>query len=172
MLTEITAEQPGLGASSIGMLESLTTLVPALLAFPYASAAKRYGPSGVMSFGALCFFLVGFALFFFSNQQLASWGLIITYYCLYGAARGVWENTNKAAVADIFEFHPEIDSAFAAIYFTSAVTGSAGYYILPYLSRAAMAYIITTSSVIAIASYLWAVRYHRTHHLVSTTEEG
>lgn len=130
----------------------------------------RFGPSGVMGFGALCFFLVGFVLFFLSNNQLAAWGVIIPYYCLYGAARGVWESTNKAAVADIFEFHPEVDSAFAAIYFTSAFTGSVGYYILPYLTRDAMAFIITISSVAAIASYLGAVQYHRTHHLVSTSE--
>jgi hypothetical protein len=96
---QIIAKQANLGSRFIGILDALVTFIAAVLAPVYAIVSLRSGKWVVMTFGGVCFCMIGVLVLVFSNEQLASWGMIALLNIIFGAARGVWENTNKAVVA-------------------------------------------------------------------------
>jgi MFS family permease len=120
-----------IGDGYIGLLSGLSTLCAALLSYPFGYISNMSGGRGkwyVMIFGALCFCLSGLGPLILTDEKLANWYLIVTYYCAHGAARGCWENTNKAVVAEYFSNEDARETAFATIYFTSGLSGATGFY--------------------------------------------
>lgn len=87
-----------IGEGYIGMLSGLVTLTAALLSGPYVILGNRWqgnGKAGIMVFGGVCFALGGLMLVTLNDHQIASWPVIVLYYIIHGAARAVFENTNK-----------------------------------------------------------------------------
>ena len=145
-----------IGDGYIGLLSGLSTLCAALLSYPFGYISNMSGGRGkwyVMIFGALCFCLSGLAPLLLSDKELAKWHLIVIYYCAHGAARGCWENTNKAVVAEYFSHEDARETAFATIYFTSGLSGAIGFYFYKYLKREQLVWLNTLVPLIALMSY-------------------
>lgn len=100
----------------IGLLSALSVLFAGGLAIPiatYTNRPKRHRKGGgksatltnvhtVMISGAAIFALcAGFPLYL-SDETVASWPVIVPLVCIYGAGRSIWENSNKALIANIF----------------------------------------------------------------------
>ena len=145
-----------IGDGYIGFLSAMTAFTAMALALPYAEIAnhKRFGKWYVMMFGGLCFFLTGFPLLVASDEQIANWGFLVLYFVVHGAARGAWESTNKATIAEYFpSAKKNQDAAFAAVYFTSGLAGATGFLVYQYMSRSQLALINTIVPLLAMAAY-------------------
>jgi len=129
----------GVGDGYIGVAAALATLTATLLAAPYAKISNMTSKYFIMIFGAICFSFCGFILLVMSDAQLGTWAAVIPYYIIHGAARGVWENTSKAVVADYFEAEDERETAYAAVYFTSGIAGAIAYFGFDFMDRLALA---------------------------------
>ena len=71
------------------------------------------------------------------------------------------ENTNKAVIADLFTDTPDLSTAaFAAISFSNGLAGAIGYFLFSFISRDAMASIVTVAAAVAIVCYLFAAHIH------------
>jgi len=155
----IIADSAKLGSRYIGALSALVCCCGAVMAIPAGWVAKAHGKVGLMVVGSCCLATVGVGVLLCSNDQLASWGSIIVYLAIYGVGRGIWENTNKAVVADFFsDGAPSAStSAFAAVAFTSGLSKSIGFFVWPSQPRETIAVIIVVASAVSIISYLFAV---------------
>lgn len=71
---------------------------------------------------------------------------------MQGTARGIWENTNKAVVAEYFPVS-ERKAAFSMVYFSSGLAGAFGYLMFKFLSRSELAWLNIASSCLAIVCY-------------------
>ena len=145
-----------LGDGYIGLLTALSTFCAALLSYPFALISNYSNGRGkwyIMIFGSICFCLTGFIPLLYSNKILSKWENVILYYLIHGAARGCWENTNKAVIVDYFPNHENRDTAFSAVYFSSGLSGALGYYFYKYMSRDCMVLINFIIPLIALISY-------------------
>jgi hypothetical protein len=90
----------------------------------------------VMLFGVFCFGACSSVLLFTSDdEKMSHWSIVIPLVSLYGAGRGIWENTNKAIIANMFEYNDEDrGSAFSALYFFSGTGGAIGFFAYQYMS--------------------------------------
>lgn len=150
------------GEGYIGLLSGVITLTAVAIAQPLALLATSFssGSRAIMLAGALCFAYGGAALLCLSNHVIAQWPVLVLYYVIHGVARGVWENTNKAVVADFFPLSHERDVAFAAIYFASGLAGALGFCLVQLLSRDVIALINVVVAAVAAVCYLIAQRLH------------
>jgi MFS family permease len=98
----IIANSDHLGADYVGFLAAIIVVVGTIMGIPSAWFTAWAGKEPLMIVGALCFTFIGFTLLFEDDDQLGTWGGIMPYLMLQGLGRGVWENTNKATVADLF----------------------------------------------------------------------
>lgn len=143
----------------IGLLSCVSVLVAALIAIPLASFVNKYGKYPVMILGAVSFGLCCSVVLYFGNDVIATWGVIIPFVVLYGVGRGVWENTNKAAVADIFiSSHEDRDKAYAGIYFFSGLGGAIGYFVFKYISRFTMGLLTVVVSIMGLVGNHYCCR--------------
>ena len=105
--------------------------------------------------GTACFAFSGAAVLCASNSSLARWGFIVPYFIIHGAARGIWENTNKSVIADYFP-DPEVrETAYAAVYFCNGISAAMGFLFFGLFSRDAKAAVVLVVSIIA------GIAYHR-----------
>eukprot|EP01031_Cornospumella_fuschlensis_P033034 gene33034-39962_t len=144
-----------IGDGYIGLLAGITTLTAALLASPYSLCASRLSDGGyiVMILGGLCFCIGGVMLVVLSDEELAAWPVIITYYVIHGAARGVWENTNKAMVSIYFSQPDTRDAAYASIYFTSGLAGALGFIFFQFMTKLEIAGFNVAIALLAIGCF-------------------
>ncbi len=147
-----------IGDGYIGFLSGTVTLTASLLAGPMAYISNKvpHGRSIVMIMGIVCFAMGGLFLICLNDNEIASWSVILWYYVFHGAARGVWENTNKALIADFFPSADMRDAAFASVYFSSGLAGAMGFIFFQFMSRNTIATVNLLSSVIALVCYLFA----------------
>lgn len=154
-----------IGEGYIGVLSGLVTLSAALLATPFALIGnfnRGKGKDWIMIFGGVCFAAGGFMLLILSDEQMSKWPVIILFYILHGAARGVWENTNKAVVSEMFEQTPAIrDAAFASVYFSSGLAGALGFAFFQFLSKGMIVLINLIVSMTAVLCFMLARKLHR-----------
>lgn len=157
-----------LGDGYIGLATALSTLCAALVSFPSDYISKLSSGRGkwyIMTFGALCFCSSGLAPLFLSDVELSRWGCVIMYYALHGVARGCWEGTNKAVIVEYFSVEDSRETAFAAIYFTSGLSGALGYYFYRYMTRSQMIWTNIVVPLIALISYHYSDKlFHRNLH--------
>lgn len=106
-----------------------------------------------MMFGGCCFAFSGIALLVLSDSEIAHWSVVLLYYAIHGAARGVWENTSKAVVADYFHAEKERETAYAAVYFTSGLAGAVGYATFQFMGRIPLAIVNTVVPIVALICY-------------------
>lgn len=154
-----------IGEGYIGVLSGLVTLTAALLSAPLVligNTKKGRGKDWIMIAGGICFGFGGLMLLVLTDAQIALWPVIITYYILHGAARGIWENTNKAVVSEMFEHSPNMrDAAFAAVYFSSGLAGALGFAFFQFLSKSMIALVNLLISGTAIMAFIIARKLHR-----------
>lgn len=93
-----------IGDGYVGFLSALTTLTAVGTSYPYSYIASNYqhGKYWIMHGGSLSFFITGLALYM-DTDTLASWATLVFYFMIHGFARGAWENTNKAMIAEYFK---------------------------------------------------------------------
>ena len=151
----------GLGEGYIGFLSGLATVAAVLLAGPFAMVSNscKGGSWYVMVLGSVCFCFAGAAVLCMTNESIGRWEVIVPYFLVHGAARGVWENTNKAVVAEYFPDAGLRETAYAAIYFASGLAGAMGFLLSGFMSRDALAILNTVVPVIAL------ITYHRSYAL-------
>jgi MFS family permease len=149
-----------IGDGYIGLLSGTVSLTASLLAGPMAWVCNNvpHGRVLVMILGIFCFAMGGLFLICLSDEEIASWSVILWYYVLHGAARGVWENTNKALIADFFPSSDMRDAAFASVYFSSGLAGAMGFIFFQFMSRYSIAVANLVTSLIALICYLFAQR--------------
>lgn len=78
--------------------------------------------AGIVSFAS-----VGVAVIFFSNDTLSSWPYLIVLTVIYGMGRGIWENTNKAVVAEVVSWDDVLDEDMEEEVDDSSVLNSMHY---------------------------------------------
>lgn len=90
----------------IGVLGAIVTLVAACVAYPINILTTRYvdlrSKLVIVLIGMSCWALCVIAVLLLPKSDLTLWSGIIPYVVLHGVGRGIWENTNKAIIADIF----------------------------------------------------------------------
>lgn len=165
-----------LGDGYIGLATALSTLCAALVSFPSDYISKLSSGRGkwyIMTFGALCFCSSGLAPLFLSDVELSSWGYVIIYFALHGVARGCWEGTNKAVIVEYFSVEDTRETAFAAIYFTSGLSGALGYYFYRYMTRSQMIWTNIVVPLIALISYHYSDKlFYRNLHARQSATAG
>lgn len=92
-----------IGDGYVGFLSALTTLTAVATSYPYNYIANHYqhGKYWIIHGGSVSFLLTGLALYM-NTDTLASWATLVFYFMIHGFARGAWENTNKAMIAEYF----------------------------------------------------------------------
>jgi MFS family permease len=137
------------------MLSGITALTAGALSMPFAYLANHYarGRWAVMVFGALCFAFAGAAMHCMSDAVLSTWPWIVTFFIIHGAARGVWESTNKAVIALYFPEEESQQVAFAAVYFASGLSGALGFLLSGLAPRECIAALNLTISLLALVCY-------------------
>jgi MFS family permease len=157
-----------LGDGYIGLATALSTLCAALVSFPSDYISKLSSGRGkwyIMTFGALCFCSSGLAPLFLSDVELSRWGYVMIYFALHGIARGCWEGTNKAVIVEYFSVEDTRETAFAAIYFTSGLSGALGYYFYRYMTRSQMIWTNIVVPLVALISYHYSDKlFYRSLH--------
>lgn len=147
-----------LGETYVGFLAALIVVVGTAMAIPSSALTNKVGKAPMMILGSVCFSLIGFTLLFATNTQLGTWGCIVPYVILQGVGRGVWENTNKATVADIFgDDSDKVSGAFALISFSNGVATAIGFFTFTTLSRNVMAIICGVFGIIGMLSYCYLI---------------
>jgi MFS family permease len=153
-----------LGDGYIGQFSAIATFSAVLLAWPYAKISEITPVKGkwyVMVLGAIGFTSAGLPLLFYSDASLAKWQFLVPYFILHGAARGAWESTNKAVVAEYFPRESERNAVFASVYFTSGLAGAIGFYCYQYMTRSQMVLLNTIVPVVALVCYHYSYVFHR-----------
>lgn len=152
-----------IGDGYIGILTAIITLTAAAIASPCAYLCENFvqGRTIVIIIGILCFGSTASFLLFFSEKELASWTVVISFYILQGLGRGIWENTNKALIAEYFSSTESKEVAFASVYFTSGIAGALGFLFCQLMSKTFIGVTNITMSGIAIVCFLYAQSMHQ-----------
>jgi MFS family permease len=156
-----------LGGSYIGLFAGIITLTAVVIAQPLAWISRHYETNGtgirmIMIFGGFSFSLGGLLLLVLSREMIAKWEIIIFYYIFHGIGRGIWENTNKAIVAEYFSSSSteERDVSFASIYFASGFSGAMGFLFFQFISVRNIAILNTIVSLLGMVGFLLAQNIH------------
>jgi MFS family permease len=152
-----------IGEGYIGLFAGIVTLTAFIIAQPLAiiSNTPAFGKELIMTVGGLSFAIGGLLLLLLPDKLIASWPIIILYYIIHGIARGIWENTNKAVVAEFFSASSTRDSAFASIYFASGLSGAIGFVSYQFMSRKTIAVVNSAVGTFSIFAFLLASRMHK-----------
>lgn len=120
------------GTDNLGYFLSITPGVATVLSVPYSTFANRFGKAPLMFFGSLCFALVSGLIWILSFEKLNGLGYgICVLYILMGSGRAVFENTNKALVADFFP--ADAEAAFANVIFQSGAASAITFFIIAFV---------------------------------------
>uniref|UniRef100_A0A7S0ST91 Major facilitator superfamily (MFS) profile domain-containing protein n=1 Tax=Chromulina nebulosa TaxID=96789 RepID=A0A7S0ST91_9STRA len=168
----VIAESDNLGREWIGALSALVLFSGAVASLPAAQAANILGKSIVISIGGVALVMSSFVFFLFSNAELGTWFAILPLLILYGIGRGIWENTNKAVIADFYSDQIEKStSAFAATSFFTGYASAMGYFAFPYIPRLGMAGLVVVSGIISLFCYRFAFSLYSIQKQSQTTDK-
>lgn len=145
----------GLGEGYIGLLNGIAVLTGVLLAAPLACLSNSLlrGNWFIMVFGCLCYSFLGLTAATAPLHVLQRWDVMVVYFVVLGASRGVWENTNKAVVAESFSDIDYRETAYAAIYFSSGLAGAVGFSLALLISMEDFAILLIAISVCSLIGY-------------------
>eukprot|EP01033_Poteriospumella_lacustris_P014653 gene14653-10478_t len=139
-----------LGASYVGFFAAIVVVAGAVVAAPMSRLADRQGKSIVILMGNLFLLSCGLVVFFFSDATIGTFLFMIPFSIIFGLGRGVWENTNKAVIADFYQSNATSSTAaFAVAAFFNGYASSIGYFCFNYIQRERMAEIIIFVTVIS-----------------------
>jgi len=118
-----------LGKNNLGYISSITPGVATILSIPYSYLANRIGKCKLMVWGAACFTALACVVWFTPKELLRSMGWwVAILYVLQGSGRAVFENTNKAMVADFFPNDKE--GAFSNVIFQSGGAAAFAFFMM------------------------------------------
>ena len=145
----------GLGEGYIGFLNGIAVLTAVLLAAPLAclSNSLPHGNWFIMVFGCSCYTFLGLTVATAPLHVLQRWDVMVVYFVVLGASRGVWENTNKAVIAESFNDIDYRETAYAAIYFSSGLAGAIGFSLALLISMDDFAVVLIATSVCSLIGY-------------------
>lgn len=142
------------GGGYVGLLMAIDTLSSALSAHPMSAISNALQSKWhIMIIGCCCFFFQGISLLLLSDNFIAQWRYLVPFYLVHGAARCVFENTNKALITDYFDVVKEKEIAFAAIYFASGLSAAFSFCFYQYMDRFVIALINTAFPIFAMLCY-------------------
>ncbi len=153
----VIADSPNLGETYIGLLSAIIVFIGAITSIPASYLSNLYGKLVVVIVGGFCFAAAGFAFFLTSDESLGTWSYIIPLVVIYGIGRGVWESTNKAAIADFFVESPDlVTSAYASTAFFAGYGSAMGFFTFASLDRLQMAGTIIFLSIAGNICYYFS----------------
>eukprot|EP01036_Dinobryon_divergens_P027747 gene27747-36569_t len=136
----VIAKSPYLGKEYVGLLAAVVVLSGALMSIPLATLANLFGKKIVILSGNLALVATSLVFFLMPNDEMGTWLVILPYCIVFGIGRGVWENTNKAVIADFFsQDSVACTTAFSAAAFFTGYAGALGYFSFHALHRLHMA---------------------------------
>ena len=143
-----------LGMASIGFFESFSYLIAIIAAYPYAYVSNSYadGRHWVMLFGSLSFCMCGVAVFFFSNDQLSIWWIMLIVKLFYGLGRGVFEGSCRAVYAELFT-GDDLPTAFSGQTLSAGFSGGVCFFMYGCLQKESIASITMINGLLALLTY-------------------
>lgn len=163
-----------LGAGKVGYFVAIIPLVATALSIPLAKASSLHGSKvPAMVFGMLCFFAFGlsFAAVRDPVTELGKWTVLPVLFCVFGAARAVWEGPNKAVFADFFTGE-DVQPGFSNLVFQTGVSSALAFYAFPSINFRTSAWACAGVSVLAVAGYLAADGHHRAELRAQREQQG
>eukprot|EP01038_Epipyxis_sp_PR26KG_P014205 gene14205-19059_t len=162
ILGTIVSKSRFLGSSYVGLFAAITVLSGAVSSIPLANISNLFGKIHVLSIGSLCFVLVGFIMLMRTDEELGHWLPMLLYLTVFGIGRGVWENTNKAAIADLYSSSPnDCTTAFASNAFFTGYSSAIGFFTFSEIPRRYMAMTITSFGILSFICYPLAFFVHK-----------
>lgn len=156
------AVNEGIGKENIGWLIAGSTFCATASSsvFSWYSAKPSgtgcfVGKPGPMLTGAFAYICFSIVLYAVPVEDLGQWRFLVPLYIFQGVGRGNFESTNKAVFADFFP-GPKAEAAFANFVIWSGLAMTAGFFLMPYLSKGYMALICLLAAVSAAVCYLVA----------------
>ena len=128
-----------------------------MLPLPLTPIAARVGKPALLYFALACFIAVQLlALALCRSPRPAPgaaasagwWTALVAIFVLQGVGRAMWESTNKALVADLFE--GQTDAAFANGVMQLGIASAFGFFAFPLMSIPAAASIALAFAGIAV----------------------
>jgi hypothetical protein len=156
ILGTVINKSESLGTKYLGLLSAIIVLVGTVIAIPSSQASMIVGKPIMMTIGAICLAYTGFALLVFSDGMLGTWTNILIYLVIFGIGRGIWENTNKAVIADLYVDSKLSTTAFASITFFNGMAGAIGYFCFEHMVRLQMAELVMISSLLSIPCFIFS----------------
>jgi MFS family permease len=147
-----------IGIGYIGILSAVSTVTACMVALPSSWVANRINKATVMALGSFAFAGASTILICYNDKDVARWSVVVFSYALYGVGRSVWENTNKAVIADYYKHPVERDMAYAILYFSSGLSGALGYLCYQFLNRGSLVAINTAVPLFSLLCYLYGER--------------
>lgn len=86
----VIADSDTLGSAYVGILSSFIVFVGALTAIPASWLTLIVGKPVLMTVGGGCLMVTGAMFFYFSDDELGQWSMIIPLLLLVGVGRGTW----------------------------------------------------------------------------------
>ena len=145
----------------VGLLSAVVVYAGAMSAYPFARLSRYYGKDSIIFVGNLCMLLIGLLLLVVSDKQLERWTFMIPYLLIAGMGRGVWENTNKAVIADFFPNSDNLTSAFSIVTLFTAYSTSVGYFTFFAVTRDQMIGMVLFFSMLSLISYHFGFVAHQ-----------
>lgn len=157
---KIIADSDELGSAYVGLISATIPLTGSAMAFPTATIANKYGKPLPMTIGAMGLGMAGLAVIAFSDKTLGTWPYVMSYIVIYGIGRGVYENTNKAVIADFFSSGSDVTAAFAATNFARNIASAFGYFAFNHISRFEMSLFVLLFAMVGLLCYYAAHARH------------
>lgn len=155
----VVSQSDSLGPSYVGSLSALITIVGALVAIPchWIIMNLASGRPVILAVGGVALTLVATAMLLLPVSTLGTWSYIVPLLSIYGLGRSVWENTNKAIIADFFSDREQNVAANAAVALFVGVSGGASYFCFPSVSSASASTAMVILSSTAFVSYVFGL---------------
>jgi hypothetical protein len=142
------------GAGYVGLMMAIATFTSAVAAYPISNLSNYLGSSWVaIVVGCLCFALQGLLILVLPTETSSLISFLVVYYIIHGVAKCVWEGQNKAVILDYFATGEERENVFAAITFTSGISGAFGFGFYQYMSKTSLCSLNFVMPLIALVCF-------------------
>lgn len=148
----IVAEHHGPGY--VGLMMAIATFTSAVMAYPISNLSNYLGSSWLaIVVGCVCFALQGLLILVIPTGTTSLLSFLVIYYIIHGVAKCVWEGQNKAVILDYFATGEERENVFAAITFTSGISGAFGFGFYQYMNKTSLCTLNTAMPLVALLCF-------------------
>jgi uncharacterized membrane protein HdeD (DUF308 family) len=142
------------GAGYVGLMMAIATFTSAVAAYPISNLSNYLGSSwAAIVVGCLCFALQGLLILVLPSETSSLLSFLVGYYIIHGIAKCVWEGQNKAVILDYFATGEERENVFAAITFTSGISGAFGFGFYQYMNKTSLCSLNFVMPLIALVCF-------------------